>query len=215
MAKIIDKFKSWYLWGNLLAMVVVVVLLICGVGYGLGVYTHHGESIAIPDVKHLSASEAQRALEELGLTAVVSDTGYVKTLPADCVLEVSPQVGSHVKSGHLVRLIINASKSPMLIMPDLVENSSLREAMARLKALGFKVDLPEYVAGERDWVYGVKADGREVSAGERVSVESRITVIVGNGLPGENDSISYVSVPDDDSRYEGLFDEDDGSFEED
>ena len=41
-----------------------------------------------------------------------------------------------------------------------------------------------------------------------------ITVVVGNGLPDENDTINYVnSQPD--SFYEGLFDEDDGSFEED
>ena len=214
MGKFLDKFKSRYLWGNLFAMVVVVVLMIVGVAYGLDRYTHHGESIEIPDVKYKSVVEARQMLSDLGLASMISDTGYVKTRPADCVLEVSPQVGTHVKSGHLIRLIVNASKSPTLTLPDLVDNCSLREAIARLQAMGFKVGLPEYVSGERDWVYGIKANDKDVEAGDRVSVDSRITVVVGNGLPDENDTINYVnSQPD--SFYEGLFDEDDGSFEED
>ena len=214
MGKISDKFKSWYLWGNLLAMAIVVVLMIVGVAYGLDRYTHHGESIAVPDVKYKSVGDARQLLSELGLESTVSDTGYVKSRPADCVLEVSPQVGSHVKSGHLIRLIVNASKSPTLTLPDLIDNCSLREAMARLQAMGFKVGLPEYVSGERDWVYGIKAGNKNLEAGDRVSVDSRLTVVVGNGLPDENDSINYVS-PQPDSFYEGLFDEDDGTFEED
>ena len=75
-----NKFKSGYLWGNLLAMAVVVVLLIIGVKYGLDAYTHHGESIVVPSVKHKAYKDAERILDDLGLTVVVSDTGYVKTL---------------------------------------------------------------------------------------------------------------------------------------
>ncbi len=41
--EIIDKLKSTYLWTNLLAMVLVVVLLVLGVKFGLNVYTHHGD----------------------------------------------------------------------------------------------------------------------------------------------------------------------------
>ena len=44
----LNKFKSWYLWKNLIAMAAVVVLLCLGVKFGLDLYTHHGESIPIP-----------------------------------------------------------------------------------------------------------------------------------------------------------------------
>lgn len=206
-----------YVWGNLLAMAVVAAALVLGVAYGLDRYTHHGEAVEIPNVKYLMRADAERQLRDLGMEVVVGDTGYVKTQPADCVLEVLPQVGRRVKTGHVVRLVVNASKSPTLTVPDLVDNSSLREAMARLTAMGFRVGLPEHVAGERDWVYGLKADGKEVGTGDRVSVDTRITIVVGNGLADENDSIRIVSSYDleEDAMYEGLFDEDDGSFEED
>ena len=50
-SEFIKKFKSRYLWGNLCAMALVVVAACAGVKFGLDVYTHHGESIAIPDVR--------------------------------------------------------------------------------------------------------------------------------------------------------------------
>ena len=71
------KFVSGYLWGNLLAMAVVVVLLALGVRYGLDLYTHHGETLVVPNVKHKAYKDAERILDDLGLVIEVSDTGYV------------------------------------------------------------------------------------------------------------------------------------------
>ena len=64
----------------------VVALLCLSVKFGLDLYTHHGESIAIPNLKHKQLVDAQHILETLGLEVQVVDTGYVKGLPADCVL---------------------------------------------------------------------------------------------------------------------------------
>lgn len=220
MAEETEKKKTGhgcaYIWGNLLAMAAVVTVLIVGVAYGLDAYTHHGESIAIPDVKYLQRAEAERQLREMGMDVVVSDTGYVKSQPADVVLEVSPAIGTNVKTGHVIRLIVNAAQSPTIAVPDLIDNCSLREAMARLQAMGFVVAQPEHIAGERDWVYGLKSNGRDLQAGERIAVGSRITVVVGNGLSDENDSIRFVhpSPYDDEGSYEGLFEEDAGGFED-
>ena len=58
------KFKSGYLWGNLLAMAVVVVLLLVGVKYALDVYTHHGESLTVPSVKHKKYGGVGHGLRE-------------------------------------------------------------------------------------------------------------------------------------------------------
>ncbi|MBQ7471194.1 MAG: PASTA domain-containing protein [Prevotella sp.] len=191
-SNIFSKFKSWYLWGNLIAMGVVIVLLCVGVKYGLDLYTHHGELIEIPNIKNKSFTEAARMLNELGIVYEVTDTGYVKTLPADCILEQSPAAGTKVKSGHIVYLTINTSKSPAITLPDIIDNSSLREAMAKLTAMGFKVGLPQYIPGEKDWVYGVLVSGRHVTAGERISIEETLIIQAGSGMRDENDSINFV-----------------------
>ena len=154
-SEFINKFKSKYLWGNLAAMALVVVLLCVGVRFGIDFYTHHGEAISIPDVRHKSFADAERILKDAGLPVVVSDTGYVKNLPPDCVLEQSPAPGEKVKSGHVIYVTINSAHSPVITIPDVIDNSSLREAMAKLTAMGFKLGSPQYIPGEEDWVYGI------------------------------------------------------------
>ena len=186
------KLLSGYLWLNLAAMAAVVVLLCLGVKYGIDLYTHHGEKIEVPDVKHKSFKDAEHLLEDRGLVVVVTDTGYVKSLPPDCVLEQSPDAGSIVKSGRIVYLIINSDSSPKLTIPDIVDNSSAREARAKLIAMGFKVLEPEYVAGEKDWVYGIKCRGRNVVKGDRVSVEDPLILQVGDGKRDLMDSVTYT-----------------------
>ena len=187
-----NKFKSKYLWGNLIAMALVLILLCVGVKMGLDLYTHHGEAISIPDIRHKSYADAERLLKDVGLEIEVSDTGYVKTLPANCILEQSLAPGEKVKAGHIIYVTINSDHSPLITIPDVIDNSSLREAMAKLTAMGFKLGTPEYVPGEEDWVYGIKVKGRHVVAGDKVSTEDVLTILVGNGRRDAADSVDFV-----------------------
>ena len=84
------KFVSGYLWGNLLAMLLVVVALLFGVKYGLEYYTHHDEGIEVPNLVNMYYSKARILLENEELQIVVSDSGYNKRLPADCILAQTP-----------------------------------------------------------------------------------------------------------------------------
>lgn len=186
------KFVSGYLWGNLLAMAVVVVLLALGVRYGLDLYTHHGETLVVPNVKHKAYKDAERILDDLGLVIEVSDTGYVKSLPPDCILEQSVSPGDRVKSGRIIYVTVNAPTTPTIALPDVIDNSSLREAMAKLSAIGFKLGMPEFVPGERDWVYGITVKGRHVTTGERISIEDELIIQVGNGQRDMSDSVDYI-----------------------
>ncbi len=186
------KFKSWFLWGNLLAMAFAVVLLCVGIKFGIDLYTHHGEEIVVPDVRHKASDDAAYLLKAAGLKAVVSDTGYVKKLPEDCVLQQIPDAGSKVKAGRVIYLVVNSSNTPRLTIPDIIDNCSMREAMARLTAMGFKLGQPKFVTGEADWVYGILVRGKHVYAGEKVPVEETLVIEVGNGQIGAADSVEYV-----------------------
>lgn len=188
----IGKFKSKYLWGNLAAMALVVGALIVGAKFGLGIYTHHGESIAIPNIVHKKFDNVTHVLDQLGLRIEVSDTGYVKTLPPGCILEQNPEPGEHVKSGHVIYVTINASHTPTLTLPDIIDNSSLREAMAKLSAMGFKLTPPQFVPGEKDWVYGVVVKGQHVVYGDKIPVDAAVTIQAGNGQLDDNDAVNYV-----------------------
>ena len=190
------KFCSKFLIWNLIAMALVVILLVVGVNYGLDWYTHHGESIRVPNIEGMRIAKAREMMEELGLEIVVTDSGYNRRLPADCVLSQNPGAGLTVKSGHIIYVTINSSNSPSVAIPDVVDNSSYREAEAKLISLGFKVLPPQYVTGEKDWVYGVLCNGRRVTAGERVSIEQPLTLQIGSGQYGADEELNVIGGDD-------------------
>ena len=190
------KFCSKFLIWNLIAMALVVILLVVGVNYGLDWYTHHGESIRVPNIEGMRIAKAREMMDECGLEIVVTDSGYNKRLPADCVLTQSPGAGLTVKSGHTIYVTINSSNSPSVAIPDVVDNSSYREAEAKLISLGFKVLPPQYVTGEKDWVYGVSCNGRKVSTGERISIEQPLTLLVGSGQYGADEELNVIGGDD-------------------
>ncbi len=205
-----NKLMSRYLWGHIVAMIGVVVVVCAGVKFGIDLYTHHGEAISVPDIRHKKYADAEHLLSERGLQIVVSDTGYVKTLPPDCILEQSPAPGEKVKSGHIIYVTVNSSHSPTLVLPDVIDNSSYREAKAKLIAMGFKIGEPKFVAGEKDWVYGVLANGQPVNAGDRVPVDARLTILVGDGQIGDHDDVDIVDpeYDDADDGFEEMNEED-------
>ena len=192
------KIFSRYLVLHLVGMAVFIILLCVGVKYGLDIYTHHGEGIEVPSVKGMSYQKARLLLNEKGLTVIVSDSGYNKKLPADCILAQSPGSGTKVKEGHTVYLTVNSPSSPTFAIPDIVDNASVREAEAKLLAMGFQLTPPQQVVGEKDWVYGILCRGRRVSNGDRVPIDNPLTLMVGSGTYDESTDVDYV-----DSNYDG------------
>lgn len=186
------KVMSGKFWANIAAMLLVVVLLCLGVKFGIDIYTHHGEEIKVPDIKHKQASDAKQLLANRGLEMQVVDTGYVKTLPSDCVLDQMLAPGTMVKRGRIVYVVVNSAHSPMLTLPEIIDNSSYREAQANLMAMGFKVGPPQYVSGEKDWVYGVVCGGQNLRNGQKVSVEKVLTIQVGDGVMDFGEDVTYT-----------------------
>lgn len=202
----VGKSSLRYVLLNLLGMAVVVSLVVIAVSFSTNVYTRHGEAINVPNVCDKKFSDAKHLIEAEGLRVEVSDTGYNRHLPPDYVLHQQPESGTKVKIGRVVYLSINSSKKPTIVMPDIIDNSSLREATARLKMLGFRVGSPQYVSGEKDWVYGVLCRGKSVVAGEKVSVDAMVVLQVGNGDTDEFDDLQYL-----DPNIEFEFDESEGT----
>jgi beta-lactam-binding protein with PASTA domain len=186
------KLFGNYIVRHLMAMVLVVILLCVGVGFGLDAYTHHGEGIVVPDLKGMTYEKAYALLDEKGLAIVVNDSGYNKQLPANSVLAQTPAFGQKVKQGHIIYVTVNSPHSPTFAIPDIVDNSSLREAEARLMAMGFRLTAPQLIDGEKDWVYGILCQGRRISNGDRIPIDYPLTLMVGKGTFDDADSILYV-----------------------
>ncbi len=188
----LKKLTGKHLWGNLLAMLLIIFLISLGLKYGLELYTRHGQSVEMPDIVHKSFEQAEAMLDSLDLNIEVSDTDFVKSLPPDCILEQSIAAGDIIKPDRVVYVKINAAHSPSKPIPDIVDNSSLRDAQNKLTSLGFKLGDPEYVPGERDWVYGLKCRGRSLFEGDMVSTEDVLTIQVGDGRRNLSEEVTFT-----------------------
>lgn len=170
-----------FFWINIIAMILVVIVVIFGALKWLDSYTRHGDAIEVPNVKNINVDEAEVMLNNRELSLVVIDSTYKKDLPAGTVLEQNPVPGSKIKKGRAIYVTINSDRVPLVAIPDIVDNSSLRQAEAKLKAMGFKLAEPQYISGEKDWVYGLSYRGRQLNTGDRVPREAILTLTAGNG----------------------------------
>lgn len=205
------KLFSPMIWINLGAMILVVLLALGFVWKGLLDYTNHDVTVELPQTTGMDADNAQRILQQMGLNTEIEDTIYDSKLKRGQIASMIPEAGSKVKPGRTVRLTVVTNHRPKAQMPDLADNSSRREAIARLQAIGWKVSHTEYVPGEPDWVYEVKANGRTVRKGEWIEKGTQLTLVVGNGTANLTpDSLASDSGMMDNS-YEPPYIDDNGS----
>lgn len=187
--------ENRFFWLNIIGMIVFIFLLIYGVLWGLDNYTQHGYSVKVPNLKDKSVAEASDLLKSKELEYAVVDSDYVKTIAPGRILDQNPAQGQRVKKGRVVYLTINSLSIPLMTVPDVADNSSLRQAQAKLTASGFKLAEEEYITGEKEWVYGVKYNGRILELGEKVPIGAVLTLLVGNGAKDMGaDSISVDTI---------------------
>lgn len=199
-------------WVNIVMMVLIIVAVPVGALYMLDSFTHHGEKIEVPNVLGKSLYDAETMLKDRGLVALVVDSMYDKSAPRGSVLEQSPKSGYEVKGGRMVYLTVNLKGEPMAQLPDVVGHGSLREAVALLQSLGFKLTAHKPVLGRpKDLVLGVKQGTRDVHAGETIPRDRPLTLVIGGG---EIDSTMYEDEFDVEDDFEDVnIDEDGENFD--
>lgn len=187
-------------WANIILMVLVIVAIPIVALYMLDSFTHHGEKIEVPNVVGKSLYDAEMMLKDRGLLAMVVDSIYDKRAPKGSVLEQTPKSGFEVKGGRMIYLTVNLNGEPMAQLPDVVGHGSLREAVALLQSLGFKLTAHKPVIGRpKDLVLGVKQGARDVHAGETIPRDRALTLVIGGG---EIDSTMYDE--EEDLDFDGL-----------
>ena len=173
--------KNFFFWGNLLVMALVAVALVWGVFQWLDIYTRHDVSVTVPEVKGMLLPEAQQLLEKHSLKSIISDSTYSPSQPGGMVLDMNPTQGAVVKEGRAVYMKVNTNRPPMRIIPNLIDNSSLRQAEAKLLAMGFKLGENDSIEGEKDWIYGIKYKGAHLQNGDEVPIGATLVLEVGSG----------------------------------
>ena len=182
---------------HLLLIIGVSMLLLFALSSWLDHYTHHGESVKVPDVIGLVEDEAVRTLKSVGLKPMVIDSVYSESVPRGAVIEQLPEGNLPVKLGRNVYLTVNAKSIRMIKMIDILEFSS-RQARSRLVEKGFIVDSIHYVANEFDdlvlktTLAGQALEDDGMLAGEEFPWHTHVVLHVGSSrlaIEEKNDSI--------------------------
>lgn len=182
---------------NLAAMVAVVVVAILITFRWISSYTEHGIAIMVPDITGLQEQEAIARLAQHDLEGITSDHVFIKGVPTGQITAQRPEANAKVKRGRKIYLTVSSGNQPMIAIPDIIDNSSLREAESRLRAAGFKLTPNDTINGDLDWVYGVRYNGRELKSMELIPEGAEITIIVGGGNSEESHLIDAPAVESD------------------
>lgn len=166
---------------NVLLMLILAVILIAITLFCLNKYTRHNESIEVPDLKELQVQDAASIIASSSLRYEVVDSVYNQDGVPGAIVEQIPLGKSHVKEGRTIYLTVQAKSEQLVSMPDL-EDASLRQAEALLKALGFsRINIEKVPSQYQDLVFGVAYRGVTVKAGQKIPKNSVLTLRVGDG----------------------------------
>ncbi len=148
----------------------------------LNIYTRHGQSRPVPDVRGLTLQDASYTARKNKMKINVIDSVYTSFVPRGCIAEQQPLPGHRVKKGRTITVTINAFNPEMVAVPDLV-GLPLRQALAQIETAGLQMGQRSYVADITvDFVLKQKIHGVEVAPGDSVQKGMVIDLVIGKGL---------------------------------
>lgn len=180
---IFQFLKSKAFFKQLGIAIVGLFVFIFVLQWWLGFTTNHDQKIQVPNLHKLSLEEVTKKLEELDLSYVVIDSAsYNPNYPKRSVIEQIPAEGDFVKEKRKIYLTLNPSKYRDVTIPDL-NGRTRRQATTHLRSIGFKVgDNPTYIPDlGKDVVRGLKHQGKKMNPGDKLSKNSVLEFILGDG----------------------------------
>lgn len=157
------SFKKW------LAPVIVAVIAVVAVVVLFATGVIGGNSVEVPDVLNINVEEAQKTLEEAGLSLCITEKEINNDVDENTVLRQSPVSGEKIEKGSVVNVTVS-KKSVKVSIPD-VESFEKNLAVETLQNAGFNVEIVE----EESDKY---ADGTVISQSQTGKGETGSTIVI-------------------------------------
>ncbi|MEK6616680.1 MAG: PASTA domain-containing protein [Bacteroidota bacterium] len=158
----------------------------------LGIFTHHGETIIVPDFSAIKTEELAQFVSGKNIRYEVIDSVFDAKVDGGVVIKQDPEKNSSVKQNRIIYLSVSAKLPPLVKMPNLVD-ASMRQALALLESYGLKAGKREYRPDPCvNCVLTQTMKGKKVEAGEMIPKGSVIDLVLGQGQDGEKINIPCV-----------------------
>ncbi len=179
---LIEFLKSKVFLRNLIGALLLTAVLLFGVYKWLDIYTMHGESITVPDLRGLTKDRLTSFLENKHLEYKIVDSLYEDGKAPGSVLEQDPSPNSKVKENRTIYLTINSFQPSKVKMPNLID-VSYRQAEAILTTYGLKVGETIYRPDlAKNAVLDQLYHGQHIPPGKEISKGSTIDLVLGDGI---------------------------------
>lgn len=174
---------------NAIAAVGVTVFLLLLNMLALRIYTDHGESIEVPDLKGKNSAEVSEILSKLDLRFQIRDSVYSRETPPGTVLDYYPKAGMKVKENRTIFVTMTAISQEKIAMPQLTD-ISYRQALNIIESAGLVAGAVEYKPSEfPNLVLEQKTEGRQIGVGEMIPKGSVIDLVLGSDSHGETSQV--------------------------
>lgn len=195
----------------IISILIVDILLLVIASFGLGWFTNHNQYQIVPELKGMNVAEAAAKLRQSNLVLEITDSIFeASTSPGNIIIQ-TPKAGSKIKNNRTIYVTIRSFSTQQVSIPSIVD-LSLRQGMSMLQAAGFKNIVVEKIPSEySDLIYDLKMNGLSLSPGDKVPVNANLTIVVGDGLlfqadsvilDNYNEAVIEGSVTDEYSEYE-------------
>lgn len=158
--------------------------------FALDIFTEHGKTVKVPDVKNMSLTDATNLLHRAGFYCEVTDSLYNDQYGLGAVVEQTPKAGAEAKSSRTIYVSVNYSTPRTITLPNLADYSE-RQGLSMLQGLGFNNVEVQYVPSPyRGLILDLLVDGRQVEPGTKLLPSVSITLNVGDGNEVPTDSLN-------------------------
>ena len=180
--KIWDQFKSKSLTKQIFLMVSVVFIVFFLVYNSLMIYTKHNRYIEVPNLSGLNLDDAIDVLKKNRLKYEVLDSSkFFAEIPNYSVISQIPLDKELVKKNRKIYLNVNPRNFQKVSLPNVIQITK-RNAESILTALGFQVLEYNYVDNiGKDMVLDVLYEGAKILPGQKIPMNSALSLILGNG----------------------------------
>lgn len=160
----------------------------------LDVWTHHGATSVVPDIKYTDYRKATDMLYENNLEIEVSDSVFITDLPESLrkkmapgmILESWPKAGAVVKKGRQVYVTIVAYSPKEVVISTPIDNISSRQAVSVLQSMGINnVRIVSVPSMYTDNVERALYNGKPIGVGSSLPVTATVTLEVGKAAEPE------------------------------
>ena len=180
--KILDHFKSNSLTKQVFLMLVIVLLIFFILYNSLKIYTKHDRYSEVPNLAGKNLDVAISILDDNKLRYEVLDSSkFFVDIPNYSVISQIPNELELVKKNRKIYLNVNPKDFQKISLPNVIQITK-RNAESILIALGFKVKDYTYVDNiGKDMVLDVLFDGEKILPGQKIPMNSKVDLILGNG----------------------------------